>query len=438
MLVSTIAITVVVAVGVIGWRAVRGDDDGGPGQAGEWDEIALVNRSTGDVTFIDDDGDVTGTVVGAGRVSEVLSDADRIVLVGADRIVLAANDGSDPVDLPIERSNTVTVLPTIGTFHLAIGDVSGGNVTIVDATTGETFDVGGLADQNDPLMFAETVRHASDGSAFAVADAANFQTIVVRPSQEGPTFFPDQPVAVGDQLVATSQVVGQEADITLYDAERNPEGFGTVEIPVGGVMVGDDLVVVSVEGTVFRLGRGAREAERLAEVAVPAGGVVRWVRATADQERLVVFGDVFEAVIDLDGQTVFTTTFTTPVVAPSPALDWACLPIGGTGGYHSLIALDSGEQLADLTGFEVSGTSSDGCTLLGERADVTEVISAEGTTRLGRLQAATLGPDGRSIVSRTTTGRVELLRIDDDLEVDERIDLTETAPANVAVAFLDR
>ena len=71
------------------------------------------------------------------------------------------------------------------------------------------------------------------------------------------------------------------------------------------------------------------------------------------------------------------------------------------------------------------------------RSGVTEVVTAEGTVRLGMTRAATLGPDGRTVIVQTTTGDVELLRIDDELELDDPIDLSEIAPSNLAVAFLD-
>jgi hypothetical protein len=437
MLVSTIVITAIVAAVVVAWRVVRGDENDAAGTAGSWDQVALVNRTSGDVTFVDDEGAAAGTVAGAGRVVEVHARGDRLALVGNDRLVLVGNDSAAPIDVAIERGAVVTALSTVDSFHVVIGDSNGGNVTIVDAATGATFDVGALVGQQNPLMFAETLRHAPDGTAFAVADAANFQTIMLRPEEPEPRFFPDQAIAIGDELIATSQVVGQEADVTLYDDDRNNKGVATIEIPAGGVMVDDELVVVSVEGTVYRLGRDDQGAERIGDVAVPAGGVVNGVRPTASGERLVVFGAVFQAVIDLDGRTVFTTTFTSPVEAPHPELDWTCLPVGGADDYHSIISLDTGEQIADLTGLDVTGAASDGCTVIGERAGVTELVTADGTVRLGTTRAATLGPDGRTVIVQTTTGDVELLRINDDLEIGEPVDLSELAPSNLAVAFLD-
>ena len=85
----------------------------------------------------------------------------------------------------------------------------------------------------------------------------------------------------------------------------------------------------------------------------------------------------------------------------------------------------------------MTGTSSDGCTVIGERAGISEVVSGDGSVRLGQLRDATLGPDGRTVVWTTTTGRTELVTIDDDFELADPIDISAAAGSNLAVAFLD-
>ena len=260
----------------------------------------------------------------------------------------------------------------------------------------------------------------------------------MRPGESAATFLPDQPVAVGTKLVATSQTVGRQADVALLDLDRRNQASVPAEIPAGGVMVGDSLVMVSIDGTIARVDRGKQEPERLGRVTVPAGGSVRSVYPTDGGDRLVVDGGTFVAVVDLQGQTVFSTTFTTPVDTAPPHREWSCLPVGGGESYHSIISLDTGEQLAVLTGLSVTGVADDGCTVIGERNGVTEVITVDGSVLLGRLRAAWLGPDGRSVVSTSTTGRVELARIDAELALQPAIDLSDVAPSNLAVAYLDR
>lgn len=441
MLVSTIVITTVAAGAVLAWRLLRGDDGDGPGSAGgEWDRIALVDRTTGAVTLVDDDGEVTAEVAGTGRVGAVHAHRDRLALVGLDQIALVGGSGGDTTVVPTERGPAVHPMTTDDSFHLVVGSATGGNVQIVDAVTGDVIDVGEQAGQTDPRIFPETVQQSNDGRRFALADSQLFQTIVVSTGGDDPWYAPDQPIALDGDTVATRQVIAREADITLWqfddDGNRQNRATATVGIPAGGVLVDDRLIVVSVDGEMSSLRRDDDAAERLGVVAVPTGDTVQWVRPALDGDRLVVAGTTFVAVVDLEGTTVFTTTFADVVDALAPEPTWTCLPVGGDDQFHTLVSLDDGEQLADLRGLAVTGTSADGCTVLGERNGIGEVVNADGTVGLGPIRLAALGPDGRTIVRQPTSGSVELLVVD-DLELGEPIDLGELAPVNLAVAFLD-
>lgn len=438
MLVTTIAITAVVAGGLAVWQAVTSGSDTPSAAASSWGRIALIDRPTGAVVTVDAEGAVVDEFDPVGRVMGVHSLRSRLALVGTNQITIldTGRPDDDPIVVPIDRGSTVSPVRTTDTQHLVVGRPSGGNILIIDIADGSVIDVGQAASQSDPLLFAETVRWAADGSAFAVADAANFQTIVVQPGVTTASFLSDQPVAVGTQLVATSQTVGLQADVSLVDLERHNRALVPSEIPAGGVMVDDRLIMVSVDGGVFQVANGDQQAEPLGQITMPDGDQVRWVSPTFDGRRLVVAGDALEALVDLDGKTIFTTSFTDSVPFDPPDRAWSCMPIGGGDTYHSVISLESGEQMIDLTGLTVTGTSSDGCTVIGERTGVYEVLTADGPVRLGRVRAATLGPDGRSVVWTTTSGRTELLMIDGDLELADPIDLSAAATSDVAAVFL--
>ena len=438
MLATTIGITAVVALSLVGWRLITGGSDSSSSAARTWTQFAVIDRTTGGVTTLDESGQTVAEIVGFGRTTEVYPFGARAALVGTDQIVIVdTNDpGAEPTIVPIDRGSTVTPAPTTDSLYLIIGDPGGGNVLIVDVGDGSVIDVFAAADPIKPLIFAETVRWASDGSAFAVADAANFQTILVQPGVPGAVFLSDQPVAVGDRLVATSETVGLQANIALVDHERRDQAKVPSEIPAGGVMIDDRLLMISVEGGIFSVTRGDENVEQLGTIAVPSGDRIRSVSPSLDLERIVVAGDTFEAVVDLEGRTVFTTTFAAANAVAAPQPSWTCLPVGGADGFHSLISLDTGEQLADLTGLEVIGTSSDGCTVVGERAGISEVVNGAGSVQLGQLRDVTLGPDGHTVVWTTSNGRTELVVIDDDWTLADPIDISAAAASNLAVAFL--
>ena len=103
MLVTTIAITAVIAIALVGWRVVKGDSGPSSSAPGEWERIALVNRTTGGVTTIDESGEVVAEIVGFGRATEVHSHGTRVALVGAEQITIVDVDdpSAEPVLIPI-------------------------------------------------------------------------------------------------------------------------------------------------------------------------------------------------------------------------------------------------------------------------------------------------------------------------------------------------
>jgi hypothetical protein len=435
MLVSSVAITAAVGVGLVAYTLTKEEDDTVVAVGGDWSKAVLIDRTTGALTPVDSDGAPDDTLPGSGRVAAVHADGDRLALVGTNQIAVTGLGDDEPTLVPFEPGSTVTRLAVVDELWLAVSQPSGGNIVLVDGQTGETIDIGAVTGISSPRFFVETLRHDADGTVFAVADAVNFQTVVVRPGQDEPLYLPAQPVTVGDGLAVTSQVVGQRSRVTLFDGE---EERATVQmaLPAGGVIDGDGVVIVTVDGDVVRFGEGDEQPEQLGSVSVPGGATIKLVRPTADGSRLVVFGDVFEAVLDLSGETLFTTTFATAIEAPTIDPEWRCLPIGSGTTYHSLIELETGEQLADLTGVEVTGTSADGCSVLGLRGQVTELTGDGGRTRLGPLRAAWLAPDGQTVLTQGTTGEMALVTVDDWIAGDP-IDLSRSAPANPQVAFLE-
>jgi hypothetical protein len=437
MLISTVGVAIVVAAGVLIWRATRDGSVDAEVESGDWNEVVFVDRANGAVTSVGTDGNAGSTLPATTRTLDVHVEGARLALVEASQIVLTDLGNGSPDIIPTETDSVVSRLPIADSLWLAVGKASGGNMLLVNGLTGDTYDFGELASFASPRFFLQTLRFDPEGRVFAVADANNFQTVVVDTAADPAvaTFLPDQPLAVSSERAVTSQVVGQQADLTLFDGEGSELATVKDQLPAGGILDGDDVIVTSIDGAVSTFGEGDESAERLGTVAVPAGGTVSSVHPSAEGSRIVVRGDVFEAVVDLDGQTVFTTTFTSSLGDFRVEPTWSCLPVGGGEGFHSIVDLDTGEQLADLTGVAVIGVSADGCTVIGTRSGATEVVGNGGSVPLGRLRAAWLAPDGRAVVIQTTTGTTELRTIDDEWALGDAVDLSEHAPANAIVNF---
>lgn len=439
MLVGTAMIAALFIAAVLGWRLFRDDSAGPDRESQSWSEIVVVDRLSGDVTWLDEDGEVVGDSTAAGRVGSMFAADGVVSLANSNTLTVLAERDSDDEHLVVElpaRSDIEELVVDDRTLLVA-GSASGGDVVIVDPTERMVTDIGAAVSAtipNTPLMFADTLQINLGGSLFAIADATNFQTIAIDPDREAPVFLPDQPVAVGNELIATSQTVGLQADVSLITLDRSTEANVPSEIPAGGVMIDDVLTMVSVNGAMFRLEAGDEETESLGVLAMPAGESVRSAAPTADGERIVVSGTTFQAVVDLDGTTIYSTVLAQGVEFLVPDVTWACLPVGGPGQWATIVDLDTGEHLADLTGVEVVSVVDDGCTVLAERNGITEVISPDGVVTVGTYDEVTLSPDGHSLVT-VGDGVTELASID-ELVLGEPIDLTDVVGTNSLFAFV--
>ena len=315
MLVSTICVALVVAGGALIWRVTRDGSAVATPEAGQWDEVVFVDRATGAGTTVSPDGHQQGTVPATARTTDIQSSGTRVALIQSGQIVLSDAGDEAPSIVTIEPNSVVTRLPIADKLWLAVSRSTGGNLLLVDGLTGESYDFAELSQQASPRFFVETLRFDAAGTRFAVADATTFQTVVVDTTADPPvaTMFAAQPLALDAEHVVTSQVVGQQADLTLNDYERSKLATVTEGLPAGGVLDGDEVVVGSIDGVVSRFGEGDESADHVGDIAVPAGGSIKSIHPSATATRLVVLGGVFEAVVDLDGHTVFTTTFTAPV-----------------------------------------------------------------------------------------------------------------------------
>lgn len=508
MLVSAGLITVVVVGAVVAWRALGGDDAStAAGPDGAWNEIALVNRTRGDVTTVNPNGDRIAEFAGFSRILDVHTAADAIALVGpnevflgnlsadapaftpttaasvdypttaatlnsvdarAETVAATSSDSSEAstgstattstgtiatvaariplqipkgfISVPYPRGMTVSRLPIAERLVLAIGNpTQGGNVLIVDGQTGMVIDVGGLSGQRKPLLFVDTIRFDPKGKWFAIADAANFQTIVVDTLPE-PTveFFPDVPIAVSEKLVVTSQVVGQRADVAFFDHAGTMLTRVSMDIPAGGELTDRGLIVVATNGTVSRVAGNLTAVDRLGSVDMPLDGIVQRVDPTASGTRLVVSGDTFQTVIDLTGATIVSSSFDSTDSIAEPQPEWICIPLGPIGSLTSFNSLQDGAVLSDVTDLVVAQVSADGCTLLGVIERETTIVAATATTPIGRTRSAALSPDGSALVRVTSEALIELLGIEDG-ELSDPIDLTNlSGPNTLDVAFLNR
>jgi hypothetical protein len=382
-------------------------------------------------------------------VTAVHSAGSRLALVQADAVTLldvAATEPAAPVSIELDpQARSVTRLDTTrDRMLLAAGNrTRGGTVRVIDGDSGTDHDLaefGGLA---DPLMFTGTLRVDPLGTTVAVADARTGQTVVLRglDGSDDPTSenYADQPLALSDRVVATSQVVGGRADVSVHARGMPSATSIATGIPAGGAIIDGALVAVTTDGSVIGVRVGDRQVRQLGTLELPDGATVTRVHLAAHGTRLVVYAGSYVAVLDTGGKVIVATELDAAAESLPPAWEWACLPVALGTTAARVIALDDGAELAPLRNVTVTGTSADGCTVIGTRGTATVVVTAGGTANLGRTHDATLSPDGRLVVRRLTDGTTALVALDADLQPGEPVDISAAAPSPaVTVAFVDR
>lgn len=421
-LVGLVAVAVVAAGGFVAWRTLQ-VDSGESSESARWNKIVNVDRITGVVEVYNTDGELEQTREGAGRVTEISAFGSRVALMRSDAIVfhdLSAE--ANPVEVEIAAGSTLARIANGATFQFVVGNAAGGNVIIVDGLTGESLDVGMLANQTSPRFFVDSLRFNPDGTKFAVADTRNFQTLVIEPDAEAPVFYPDIPVAVSDNFVATAGVIGTSADVGLFDQTGQELTSVRTDPPVGGLFVDNEFLFVASTGGIYRMATDSDKADRLGTVTIPDGDRIVSVRSALDDTRLVVAGQAFEAVVDLTGDILMETSAPIEDADPAEAIpgapasivssDTRCIPAGGA---TRLTDLSDGSTVVGIAGTQIVRSSADGCSLIINRAGVHSIVGRDAATMLGTAPVE-FAPDGRSAVVVPPTGTTELVSTDPDTE----------------------
>jgi hypothetical protein len=420
---------------------IRDERDDGGATTTTWNAVALINRANGAIRVLDDEGEEIATIRGTGRVESVHASGDRLALVGATQIALAGIDGADPIVVPIEQGSTVSRVATSRSFTLVVAPASGGNLVLIDASDGSQLDVGALAEQPNPMLLADSIRPDTDGTAFAIGDGRNFQTVVVRFGRGDAAFFPDVPMAVADELVVTSQTVGTSAELGFFDADGERQAtVASEERPVGGLIDGDRFVFVSDTGAIYAAAAGDESPRRLGVIALAEGEAVQSVWPALDDTRLVASGSGFQAIVDLEGTTLFEAAFTAATTTLTPSSRWRCLPVGGSGVFTSLVDLATGDTLADLESGDVAAVGSDGCGVELTRDGGRSVVTRGGSTVVpAAIATVWIAPDSSAAVLVDTGSAASLVGLatgDGDGD-DDGAEPVELGDVDGLVAFLD-
>ena len=291
------------------------------------------------------------------------------------------------------------------------------------------------------MLLADSIRADTDGTAFAIGDGRNFQTVVVRFGRTDATFFPDVPMAVADDLVVTSQTVGRSAELGFFDADgERRASVASEERPIGGLIDGERFVFVSDTGAIFAATADDDSPRRLGVIALPTGDLVQSVWPALDGTRLVAAGSGFLAIVDLDGTTLFQTTFARRDRDAHADPDVALRPGRRQRGVHVARRPEHRRHGRRPPRCRCHGRQRDGCGVQLTGDGGRSVVTPIGATVLpAAVSTAWIAPDASAAVLVDTGSVASLVRIDDGEAGDDGgAEPVELGDVDGLVAFLDR
>jgi hypothetical protein len=415
-----VAIGGVVAAIALGAVAVGtlidgGGDEPATGAAdADWNTIVLVDARTGQVIVADTDGEEQTRFA-----SGLTNPTDALTI--ASSMLIASSDAASVVDLADESTEVVefepgtngVVMPAGSALTMLTANTVGDRALMVHGPTGDVLDT----DSSAPIAGARyditTAVASPSGRDVLITDAGNFQTILFSFDRDEPSYFPGRALAVSDELVVTTQNVGNEASVTVFDHDGTSITDARAPSVRAGLAANGTVVLVTVEGEIIELTTSNGTTSTLGTVDV---GTVQTGHVDPAGTRLIVTGDTGTAVLDDDGAVLATFVGGTPLDTGIDELATrtsSCLATITVDNELVVSALDDGTIVAEATATPPALSSVDGCTVVATAEDGVSVIGADGVTPRsvdGELVAVT--PDGRSVVTTSTAGRLLLTSLD--------------------------
>ena len=425
----------VAIVGVLAIGMAAADDDSADGPT--WDAIAVVDRETGDVSFVDRTGAARGDEIETeiDEVGYAFGEGEHLALAGVD-VAAVVDVATGTVEAPaLPDGAFASRVGTSEPLVLAAALPEGGDVTLVTATN--SVDVAQAAGLDDPLIFQGSIRANLAGTLFAVGDSRSFQTAIVGSEQDG-VLVPGLPIGITDEYVVTVEADGRESRVRFSSVEgRRISAVDAPRVAAGLVGTTGDVIVVTESGEVLGASPGDDEMRDLTTLNLD--GDVRGGFAALRGQRLLVVGDRGIALLDDQGDVVATLDlddeWRPPLLVSSP---WQrCAVVVSERGTATMLDLETGETLGSADDVTlVQNWSTDGCTASLIRGDENSAILRQGVeVPLGPEQlVAAIAPAGDHVVVRDRTGAAWLRNLDD---VDAE-DVALGRDRNALYAFVDR
>ncbi len=436
------AVVVIAAGAIVVGQVLSGDDDGGSTSSGaidaDWDTFVLIDERTDEVVLLDADAnelDRRSTGIRAPIEADVVG---TTLIVRDDEAAAILDVRSDDEPLEIEfASGTSPLVRAPGSANTLIASSADAErLVMVHGPSGDVLDTDDVTPVAGARYDTSQTRADPSGRNVLVTDAGNFQSVLWSFDRDEPSFFPGLALAIGSDVVVTTQNVGSDATISLfrYDGTRVTDARTPA---VRAAMVADDgIVLVSVDGEILALGFDDDEAERAETMAI---GAIATGNVSVGGDRLIVQGADGVGIVDPTPSIIEQaagaqpTTFGIDANAPHRA---TCLIVDrDPPGEFVLIDLASGDVVAEALGTIPAVASADGCIAVITTDDRVQRVTAEEVSDVdvdGGIVA--LSPDGEVAVVESDNRLVAIALTPSDDESND----TDIGRSGRFVRFIER
>ncbi len=395
-------VAAIVGGGLVVNALVRnGGGDDAIGANVEWNTIALVDERSGDVILTDATGAEQSRFPSGVRAAvDATTLGPTLMVTSSDAVAVIDLTSETAQSFDIAGSEPGVVTPSGSNDVMLAANAGRDRMVLAHRPTGDVLDTAAFAPIAGAQFDTDTPIATPDGRSVLVTDTGNFQSVLLSFDSDEPTFFTGRALALDDDVVVTTQNVGNEASINVFGHDGATVTTTRAPSVRAGMVSGDNVLLVTVDGEIIELATSSGTTSSLGTVDV---GPIQSGFVTPLGDRLVVVGDGGTAIVDPDGEVVGDFDAASPIAgsageaAPRTS---TCLALSrATDGTVLVANLNDGSIVEEA---EVRGSlesSADGCAVVASVPTAITIVSAAGVERIlvdGEFVA--IAPDAGSVI----------------------------------------
>ncbi|NOX31608.1 MAG: hypothetical protein GXP35_16410 [Actinobacteria bacterium] len=415
--ITVAGVVAAIALGAIVVGRIVGGDTPAPSSGAvseQWNRVVLIDERTGLITINNAEGEEQRKISTDIRLladSEVVETTMMAISPTEVSIFDLESEAVETVEL--ETSSDGITRPAGSALTLIASSEGAQRAVLVHGPTGEQLDTDALAPSAGARYEFRLARSDPSGRNVLVTDSGNFQSVLFSFDSDSASFFPGLALAIDPSFVVTTQNVGSDATVRMFNHDGEVAASGVTSSVRAAMIVDDGVILVTVDGEIVRLSKASGDTESgdTLEIGTIENGYV-----ATDGNQLIVVGSSGTAIINssgsIQGQYLDTTLSDNGLDRFAPRRSTCLILVRGSANEVVLVGLADGTTIAEAP---VSGgllATADGCTIAAGTSTGYSLISADGEFSVddtGDLLA--FAPDGSALILERDS-RLQLAPVD--------------------------